>query len=384
MPLKVAFDHQIFAAQRYGGVSRYFVELASRLPSDSVSEVSVVAPVYVNNYLRLESARRLTHGMYVPFDFKGIRHAVGLANRLAAPLAWSRIDADVIHETYYTMHPVGRARRRVVTVYDMIHELFAPTAESVIAAKRAAVNRADHVICISETTRRDLTRLYNIDPARTSVVHLGYSLRTEISEIGDQGGPSRGQRPSLLYVGNRGGYKNFGTLLTAFGSSPALREFDLIAFGGSPCLPDEWKEIKRLGITDRVRFESGSDRRLADHYRSAAAFVYPWMYEGFGIPPLEAMSHGCPVVCSNAGAISEVVGDAGVYFDPNNSDELRSALERVATDEGLQADLRVRGYHRISAFSWDRCAEATAKVYRLFVNESASVVGGTPGRVSCR
>jgi glycosyltransferase involved in cell wall biosynthesis len=165
-------------------------------------------------------------------------------------------------------------------------------------------------------------------------------------------------------VGNRGGYKNFGKLLKAFSSSSILREFDLIAFGGSPLLPGEWDEIKRLGITDRVRFESGSDRDLAEHYRAATAFVYPSMYEGFGIPPLEAMSHGCPVVCSNAGAIPEVVGDAGVYFDPNNSDELRSTLERVATTEGLQADLRVRGYQRISAFSWDRCAEATAKIYR--------------------
>jgi glycosyltransferase involved in cell wall biosynthesis len=362
--VKVAFDHQIFSRQRYGGISRYFFELASRLPADTVSEVSVVAPLHINNYLRVDSARRFTHGRYVPYTFEGLSQVVGLANRFAAPLAWLGANPDIVHETYYAIKPVGRARRRVVTVYDMIYELFAeefPDAGRVTAAKRAAVNRADHVICISENTRRDLVRLYGIDAERTSVVHLGYSMSVEANAAKVESGE---RRPSLLYVGNRRGYKNFRTLLQAYGSSPILREFELIAFGGHRLLRDEQKEIRRLGITDRVRFESGSDRELAARYRSAASFIYPSMYEGFGIPPLEAMSHGCPVVCSNAGSIPEVVGDAGVYFDPNNAEDLRTALERVATTEGLQADLRARGYARIAAFSWDECAAATARIYR--------------------
>jgi glycosyltransferase involved in cell wall biosynthesis len=165
-------------------------------------------------------------------------------------------------------------------------------------------------------------------------------------------------------VGNRRGYKNFRTLLQAYGSSPILREFELIAFGGHRLLPGERKEITRLGITDRVRFESGSDRELAACYRAATAFIFPSKYEGHGNSPLEAMSHGCPVVCSNAGPIPEVVGDAGVYFDPNNAEELRTALERVVTTEGLQADLRARGYRRIAVFTWDKCAAETAQIYR--------------------
>jgi glycosyltransferase involved in cell wall biosynthesis len=359
--MKVAFDHQIFSMQRYGGVSRYFFELASRLPAHAESEVSVVAPLYINNYLTVDSARGFTHGKYVPYTFSGLPHVVGLANRFAAPLAWRGANPDIVHETYFAIKPVGKARRRVVTVYDMIYELFAPKAKLAIAAKRAAVNRADHVICISENTRQDLVRLYGTDPARTSVVHLGYSLTSEMNDAKVQSG---GHRPSLLFVGNRRGYKNFGTLLQAYSSSPILREFELIAFGGHPLLPGEQEEIKRLGITDRVRFESGSDRELAARYRAATTFVYPSMYEGFGLPPLEAMGHGCPVVCSNAGAIPEVVGAAGVYFDPNNPEELRTALERVATTEGLQADLRARGYARLAAFSWERCAAGTAQIYR--------------------
>jgi glycosyltransferase involved in cell wall biosynthesis len=362
--VRVAFDHQIFAQQRYGGVSRYFFELARRLPTDTVSEVSIIAPLHINSYLGVDSTHTAVRGRYVPYTSRSVTRVVDQVNRFAVPLAWRGVNPDIVHETYFATKPIGRGRHRVVTVYDMIHELFPnefPDAEQLTAAKRAAVNRADHVICISANTQRDLVRLYGVDAARTSVVHLGYSMTAEANvEEPDSDEP----RSTLLYVGNRRGYKNFGTLLQAYASSPVLLELELIAFGGHPLLPEEKQELSRLGIADRVRFESGSDRDLAARYRGAAAFVYPSMYEGFGIPPLEAMSHGCPVVCSNAGSIPEVVGDAGLFFDPNTAEELRAVLERVATVAGLQADLQARGYARLAAFSWDKCAAETARIYR--------------------
>ncbi|OBB97246.1 glycosyltransferase family 1 protein [Mycobacterium sp. 852002-30065_SCH5024008] len=368
--MKVAFDHAIFSLQRYGGISRYFFELAGRLTAYGVSQVSVVAPLHVNGFLADDSARGFTRGKYVSYPalLAGVvPGAVGLADRYAAPLAWRGVHPDIVHETYFAMKPIGRGRRRVVTVYDMHHELFPkelPAARRWSAAKRAAVDRADHIICISENTRRDLIRLFDIDPGRTSVVHLGYSMTAEPNVTKADFRPGR---PSLLYVGNRLGYKNFSTLLQAYSSSPILREFELVAFGGHPLLPGEQREIRRLGIGERVRFESGSDRELAAWYQAASAFIFPSKYEGFGLPPLEAMSHGCPVVCSNAGSIPEVVGDAGVYFDPDSAEDLRVALERVATGEQLQADLRARGYARIAAFSWDKCAAETAQIYREIV-----------------
>lgn len=359
--MKVAFDHQIFSMQRYGGVSRYFFELASRLPSHDVTDVSIVAPVHINGYLDDDAARNFTHGRRLSSSFEHLPLLVGVTNQLVAPLAWRGTSPDIVHETYYSRKPVGKARRRVLTVYDMIHELFMPEAKAAIAVKHAAVDRADHVICISENTRQDLVRLCNIDPARTSVVHLGYSLTAEAK---DDQLDSDGRRPSLLYVGHRGGYKNFSTLLQAYASSAVLKEFDLIAFGGFPPQRDEQNEIDRLGIADRVQFESGSDQKLASRYRGATAFVYPSKYEGFGLSPLEAMGYGCPVVCSNAGAIPEVVGNAGEYFDPNHSDDLRESLERVVSEKSLQDNMRTRGYARVSIFTWDACAAKTADIYR--------------------
>lgn len=363
-PVKVAFDHQIFAHQRYGGVSRYFVELAKRLAKDTESDVAVIAPLHINSYLAGEDVEAITRGRYVPESSKSIVRHISDLNRVAVPWAWRGVNADIVHETYFAVKPVGRGQRRVVTVYDMIHELFAdefPDAGHLTAAKRAAVDRADHVICISANTQRDLVRLYGVDPARTSVVHLGYSMTYEASAVDLMLGE---RKSTFLYVGNRGGYKNFSTLLEAYGSSSLLRKFELIAFGGHRMSPDEEQQISRLGLTDRVRFESGSDRALAARYQEATAFIYPSLYEGFGIPPLEAMSYGCPVVCSNGGSIPEIVGDAGLSFNPTSVDDLRAVLERVAMNTALQADLRARGYARLSAFSWDKCATETARIYR--------------------
>ena len=176
-----------------------------------------------------------------------------------------------------------------------------------IAAKRAAVDRADHVICISENTGE--TSYVSSAPTREYKRCAPWIFADSGGERGR--GRRRRARPSLLYVGHRGGYKNFNTLLQAYGNSPVLREFELIAFGGSP-LPPTSRKRSDAWVSSSGRFESDPIKSWRS-VTGAAAFVYPSKYEGFGIPPLEAMSHGCPVVCSNAGSIPEVVGDAGVY-----------------------------------------------------------------------
>ena len=361
--MRVAFDHQIFALQRYGGVSRYFVEVACRVQSSAAADVTVVAPLHINYYLSQITTARLVTGRYIATPFRGEVRLVNLLNKLAAPVAWRGALPDVVHETYYSKEPIGRGLRRVVTVHDMIYELFPaefPNSEPFKAAKRAAIERADHVICISNSTRRDLARFYDIEPSRMSVVHHGHSAIGGILEPG----PCASRKPSILYVGNRSGYKNFSRLARAFASTPVLREFELLAFGGPPFAADEIAELERLGIRDRVRHRSGSDRDLFASYASATVFVYPSLYEGFGIPALEAMGCGCPIIASDRGSLPEVVGEAGIYADPESVDDMRAAMERVVTSPTLQEDLRAKGRERAKAFSWDACAAATAGIYR--------------------
>jgi glycosyltransferase involved in cell wall biosynthesis len=361
--VRIAFDHQVFAQQRFGGISRYFVELAARLPAHGEIEVAVIAPFHQNEYLRAAAIPgkrtwcKLTPGRI------GIKRALRWGNRLALPLAWRGQRFDILHETFFSRQCYGQTRVRVLTMYDMIHELFPAElvrTDEIAAAKRAAVTRADHIICISRTTQRDLIRLLSVDPAKTSVIHLGHSLGATAHSPSQPDGP-----PILLYVGDRASYTNFGAAAEAFARSPRLRrELQLVAFGGRPFSARERQSLAALGIADRVRHESGSDEQLAARYRQARLLVCPSTYEGFGLPPLEALSLGCPVACSDRGSIPEVVGDAGEYFNPDDSDAMSAALERVAFDEARRRQLVALGRARAAQFTWEKCAAETAATYR--------------------
>jgi glycosyltransferase involved in cell wall biosynthesis len=279
---------------------------------------------------------------------------------------------DIVHETYFSPYRLGSVQaRRVLTIYDMIHEKFAdsfPRADKTARFKALAARRADHVICISESTQRDAIEILGIPRDKTSVIYLGFDLMTDAAaDREDMALPTHS--PFLLYVGNRGGYKNFSRLLEAYGTSSQLnREYELVCFGGGAFQYDELEAMRAFGLNkDRVKQFGGNDHLLAELYRHASAFVYPSEYEGFGIPPLEAMSHDCPVICSNTSSIPEVVGDAGEYFDPVNTDSLRMAIERVLTQGRHRETLIRNGRARLDHFSWDRCALETLHVYNQLV-----------------
>jgi glycosyltransferase involved in cell wall biosynthesis len=276
---------------------------------------------------------------------------------------------DVIHETYYSPRAIGpQCSKRVLTIYDMIHEKLALTidpTDRTAKHKALAAHRADHIICISESTRRDAIEILDLPFDKTSVVHLGYDLMQTDNYCSAMTNVPV-ERPFLLFVGNRGGYKNFLGLLQAIGSSRELRSgYALICFGGGIFNDEESKAITAFGLAaDQVIQVGGNDSVLAKLYSLATAFIYPSLYEGFGIPPLEAMSFDCPVVCSNTSSIPEVVGDAGEYFSPNDIESMRLAIERVVCSKDVQRNLKAQGRLRLSAFSWDRCAAETREIYR--------------------
>lgn len=364
--MRIAFDHQIFGWQEYGGVSRYAYELATGLAGACGQDVAIICPLYVNRYLAESDGARLVNGIRVPVFPKSGRIYRAVNTVLGWP-GMRKFRPDIVHETYYsTRSAAPRGSKVVLTVYDMIHERFPKNfsiADPTRREKAAAVSRADHVICISEQTRKDLVEMLCVPPEKTSVVHLGFTLTPPDSPTVPDESPNR---PYLLYVGNRSGHKNFEGLLRAYAGSPFLQaEFDLVCFGGGEFNARERAAIEKLGpVTPRVRQLAGDDGILASYYRHARAFVYPSRYEGFGIPPLEAMSFGCPVACSNVSSIPEVVGDAAEMFDPSDADSIRVALERVVADDARREELIARGKARLDVFSWKRCAEQTLDVYR--------------------
>lgn len=363
--MRILFDHQIFTQQQFGGISRYFCALANQLDGYPDTQARIVAPVHFNKYLA-DAARPVASGWYVARAPRA-RALSRAFSSVLFPLAARRMRPDIVHETYYATNPTCRGPApRVLTVFDMIHEKLPQefsASDKTALVKTHAVQRADRIICISENTRRDLLEMLSLPEDRVAVTHLGYDT---LQPLGQNADALVGAAPFILHVGARKGYKNFAILVRAYAASSWVRQnLRIVCFGGRPFSSTERGMLDELGLTAaQVLQLGGGDDRLAALYRAAAVFVYPSKYEGFGIPPLEAMSLDCPVICSTTSSIPEVVGEAGEYFDPNDIESLRHALERVLQSTDRRRELVALGRARAQQFTWERCARETHDVYQ--------------------
>lgn len=375
--LKVSYDPQIFTMQKYGGVSRYFSELAHELSKEKCISVKVVAPLSRSEYLKKLNGM-LTYGSFFPYYeyLNGNKYSrliqllLRVTSLFLADLYLRVTKSQLIHETYFLPFGLGpKDSIRILTIYDMIHEKFpqeAQAADRTSQYKALAAKRADHIICISESTRKDAIEILGLDPSKVSVVYLGFNTFPCDENNLKQTEDLKKKLPYLLYVGQRDGYKNFKNLLLAYASSKKLQDnFNIVCFGGGAFTNNELlffdqNELKK----DSIVHCDGDDEQLGYFFKNATAFIYPSLYEGFGIPPLEAMENGCPVVCSNSSSIPEVVGNAGEYFDPNSINDMQLAIERVAFSEEIRQGLISRGNIRKENFSWKKCADETLKIYR--------------------
>lgn len=362
--MKIVFDHQTFSSQAVGGVPRYYMELYSGINKKVGMSAEIVAPVYCNNYLRESGFKE---GFKVPAFPKVYRFIQPIDQILSKPLI-SRKAPDIFHETYYQFN--GLAPKNcpvVITALDVLHEKFHENfrvRDTTTLRKRAAIRRATHIIAISENTRQDYIEFFNIPPEKISTIHLGCSfLGDEYKNLIVENSGT----PYLLYVGGRRGYKNFKNLLAAYFSSRFLKEnFHLICFGGGGFSSEEKGLIHKLGgsQSSNVSQISGNDLRLAQMYKNASVFVYPSVYEGFGLPPIEAMSLGCPVACSDRSSMPEVVGNAAVTFNPYSVEDIKEKLERLLDSADMRNNLTGLGLERASLFNWESCVDKTADLYQ--------------------
>lgn len=361
--MRILFDHQIFSAQSYGGISRYFYELASRISSIQNTRAEIFSPLYQNKYLESD-VNDIVRGIH----FRGSPFAsriLGEVNNLISNIKMASCkNIDIFHETYYnfqTTKPSGSAF--ITTIHDMIPELFPDEfgiKSKISINKKRSIFESDHIICVSKSTKNDLINIYGVPESKVSVIYLGSSLSgIECTNLDHDG------KPFLLYVGNRPGYKNFKSLIKSIASSNYIKNnYRLVCFGGGDITKREALEISESGfpITELVHLD-GDDSKLAWLYRNASMLVLPSHYEGFGIPILEAMSLGCPIACSNAGSIPEVASDAAAYFDQTNIESISDCLESLLSSPSRMKELSVNGLERQKKFSWDKCAMETHKVY---------------------
>ena len=282
--------------------------------------------------------------------------------------------AQLFHAPHYVCPPV-LACPAVVTIHDLIHLRFpdwrgrplAPLYARVML--RLAVWRAARVITVSESTRRDLERWLRARPERIRVIpngvapHFGpaadpVALQAGLGKLGLAA-------PYLLFVGNPMPHKNLPRLLDAFARLPAELGALVVAGVRPAARPALDRAVETRGLRARVTvFAPLPEALMPLLYQGASLLVIPSLWEGFGLPALEAMACGTPVVASDRGALPEVIGDAGVLVDPTNVDALREAMYNLAVHTPLRAALRAAGLVRARAFSWRHAAEATVGVYR--------------------
>lgn len=364
--MKILFDHQVFAFQKYGGVSRYFYELKNALKNELKQDARIFAPIHVNEYLRFGQTEGLC-SWYMPYPSKGLRHRTRL---LQGPLDWAikMQKPDILHETHYTLtyrkKKPNQSMRIVSTVHDMIFEKFPEMigdSDGRRKLKLESLNNADKIICISYKTKSDLLDFYPQFEEKVSVVHHGVSY-VKPRDIA----PDTLQDPYLLYVGTRAGNKNFSNFIKAIGSSEFIKtNFSLVLFGGGELKAEEKCLLADAGYSDKNLFHiSGNDELLATAYKYATAFIFPSMYEGFGMPLTEAMQQGCPIICSNASCFPEICEEAAAYFEPDNLESMRYVMETTLGNSARLSELSKVGKLKSKNFTWLECATKTLAAYK--------------------
>jgi len=280
-------------------------------------------------------------------------------------------DYDVFHPTYFDNYFINNLKKPfVLTVYDMIYEIYSErffkNTNRFIRKQKELINKATHIIAISENTKKDIIDICNIGEEKISVVYLGNSFNYTKSDIFDLTLPEK----YILYVGDRHIYKNYEFFLKSI--KPLLikdKDLFLICAGSVGLSSKEKQFLISNRLADKViHLPLIDDKVLMNLYSRAFCFVFPTLYEGFGIPILEAFSCGCPAVLSNTSSLPEVGGDdAAVYFDPEDSESILEAVRNVISSSTQRDNLRQKGYEQLKKFSWRKCAVETKKVYESVI-----------------
>jgi glycosyltransferase involved in cell wall biosynthesis len=367
--MNVLFDPQVFSFQEHGGISRYYYQLFKAfLGMEGITPELIIK--YSNNRYITNFDDVHVKQFFPKHRFKGRNEIIKLLNRIYVRSSFSqRSGSYVFHPTYY--HPyfidlIGDIPF-VLTIYDMAHEhyphmfsRFDFTSEH----KKKVALKANRIIAISEHTKNDIITLLKIPASRIDVIPLATTLSCTDAKAPFIPVPNH----FILYVGKRNTYKNFFFLLQAV---QVLFKTDtncfLVCAGGGTFTKQEIHEIERLHLSERIIQIHADDSLLAYLYSKARAFVYPSLYEGFGIPVLEAFACGCPAIVSNRSSLPEVGGDAAQYFDPENPASLVTALSEVLNNNGAADHMREKGSERVKLFSWDDTAQKTLETYKKVI-----------------
>jgi len=379
MAARIGIDYTA-AVQQAAGIGRYSRELVKALAALSPEKE---APAY---RLFVASAGRVSLPALPGPNFAWRptrlteRWLARLWYRLHLPLwiqTWTG-PLDLFHATDFFLPPVKPGTRTLVTVHDLS---FVRQPETTMPGMSRQLNQwaprsvrqADHVIAVSEATRQDLIELYQTPPQKISVLYHGVTTDFQPVTAPDRLAEVRqkyglGSQPFILSVGTIQPRKNYQRLIQAFAAlDPALA---LVIIGSKGWRYEAtFNEVARCGLTGRVHFLGFvADADLPAMYSAASLFVYPSLYEGFGLPALEAMACGTPVIASNQSALPEVVGEAGLLIDPHDVEALAAAMSRLLADTDLRQKLAQAGQARAAQFTWTGMAAQLLDLYKTLLS----------------
>jgi len=369
----IHFDGVIFGLQGHGGIRRVFENLISRLLQDerveftfSIAARDKTAAAWLPSPVvrPMPSPAALRPGRL----FRRVNESL---SRRAAQRHWASLRGGVFVSTYYTTFPAIRIPQ-LLFAHDMIFELFpditqGPGQERHKAERKASIAAAHAILCPSESARSDLFRLFPVEGKLVRVIPYGVS--PEFAPA-DGEAPARFRReqaagqPFFLHVGQRAGTKNFMALLMAFSRWKGRNDIHLLTAGGGNLSNEENSVLRALRLKGLVHCCPRLNMAdLVAAYSAAEGCLVPSLYEGFGFPVLEALACGTPVASSNQSSLPEVGGDAAIYFDPTDTDQMVSAMDLLAGAR-QDAKLRERGLAHARRFPWERTVESLIDMVR--------------------
>ena len=390
--MKILYDHQIFYRQNYGGVSRYFCELMDQFSKDP--NISFTLPIHYvqnDNLAQFPQLNKYWSGRYnglynnnlvsslqkkIRFNALNFGLNYVINNQGESERLLKKQDFDVFHPTYYEPYFLKYLQKKpfVLTVYDMIHEHFPnyfKANDQTRVWKKQLIENAAIIIAISENTKQDILKFTNADPDRIHVIYLGNPFE-HINHEQSTPGPDvlLFEKPYLLFVGDRSRYKNFDFFIESVAEMLCKNdELHVVCAGSIPFTHEEKKLLKNLNISHKVHHIKINDTILKNLYQNARAFVFPSIYEGFGLPILEAFSCGCPAIISKSSSLPEIGGDGAIYFNPSDKESIILAIENVLFNERNRDNLIEKGYDRLKFFSWEKTANKTKKNYENLLNQ---------------
>jgi glycosyltransferase involved in cell wall biosynthesis len=365
-----------------GGMEVYARELIPALLAEAPPEMRFTA--FVNREAAAAGEgpwEELLPAVTVPVNARNRVQWV-LGEQALLPRLAARAGVDLLHSLASTAPLRGRFRR-VVTIHDLIYARF-PEAHSGLRGQGmrvlvpSAARRADRVIADSQSTRRDLVELLGVSSERIDVVPLGLGTVRREAALAERDVRARfdlGERRVVLSLSAKRPHKNLAALIGALAKIPAEDRPLLVIPGYQTWHEKELRERSAAaGVSGDVRFLGWvSGAELEGLWAIAEAFVFPSLYEGFGLPVLEAMARGVPVACSNASSLPEVAGEAALLFDPRDEREIAGALRRLMDDDALRERLRALGEARASEFTWERAARLTLDSYARALGRSHTI-----------